>query len=278
VLTSGLRAGRRAGRARLVGLVNRIDALLPASGRPSWLALRQLRQTLALADRLICHNRDDAKTLDQFGVLPVDRPVVIVPGAGVDLERFQVQPLPPLGRGFVVTMVARLDRRAGIREFAQAADTVRERSPNVRFRLVGLDGAGADVLTVEAVQRMSSEVEVLFRVPDVRPLLASTHLYVQSTWGEGMPRSLLEALAVGRPVIATDTPGCRDTIDERINGVLVPPRDAAALAAAIESVLRRPDLLPAMARASRQKAERRFDVTAVNAELMRTLGVLSESG
>lgn len=278
VFQATLGGGRRSPRPRMVGLVNRLDAILPNAGRrPNWLALRQLRQTLALADRLVCHNRDDARTLDQLGVLPVDRPVVLVPGAGVDLAHFTAEPLPPIGRGLVVLMIARLDRRAGIQEYAEAADRVVARSPHVRFVLAGLDGVGADALTVDMVERLSRNIEVVFRAPDVRPLLASAHLYVQATWGEGMPRSLLEALAVGRPVIATATPGCRDTIDERINGVLVPPRDGAALAVAIESVLKRPDLMPAMARASRQKAERRFDVEIVTAELMRAMGLLPET-
>jgi glycosyltransferase involved in cell wall biosynthesis len=84
---------------------------------------------------------------------------------------------------------------------------------------------------------------------------------------------VLEALAMGRPVITTNAPGCRDTVDERVNGCLVSPGDPAALAAAMQTFLKRPDLIPHLARASRAKAERRFDATAVNATLIQILGV-----
>ena len=88
-----------------------------------------------------------------------------------------------------------------------------------------------------------------------------------------MPRSVLEAMAAGRPIITTNGPGCRETVDERINGCLVPPSDPTALAASMETFLKRPDLIPSLARASRAKAERRFDERAVNATLMGVMGL-----
>ena len=277
VFGAAIRACRRQKGIRVVGLVNRLDSILPPLGKkPNWLAIRQLRQTLALTDALVCHNRDDAQILDRLGVLPPDRPVGLVPGAGVDLDHFAAEPLPALGTGFTVVMISRFDRRAGVLEFCAAADRVVAKSPNVRFVLAGLDSAGPDALSFDAVRRLSANVEVAGTLADVRTLIASAHLYVQATWGEGLPRTLLEAVSMGRPVIATDTPGCRDAIDVRINGVLVPPRDADALASTIESVLKRPDLMPAMARASRQKAVHRFDVRLVTAELMRVMGLARE--
>lgn len=279
VFAAAVRACRRQKGMRVVGLINRLDAVLPpTSRRPNWLAIRHLRQVLAQTDALVCHNRDDARLLDQLGVLPADRPVTLVPGAGVDLERYPFEPLPQLAGGFTVVMIARLDRRSGVVEYCAAADRVVARSPNVRFVLAGLESSGADALTREAVRRLSDHVDVVGPLADVRPLIASAHLYVQATRGEGMPRSLLEALATGRPVVATDTPGCRDCVDVRINGVLVPPGDGDALAGAIESVLRRPDLMPAMARASRQKAEHRFDSAIAVAELMRSMGLAAAAG
>jgi glycosyltransferase involved in cell wall biosynthesis len=88
-----------------------------------------------------------------------------------------------------------------------------------------------------------------------------------------MPRPLLQALAAGRPILATDVAGCRETVDERVNGCLVAPRDAAALADAMESFLRRPDLIPAMARASRAKAERFGTLAAVRRTMMSVVGI-----
>jgi glycosyltransferase involved in cell wall biosynthesis len=88
-----------------------------------------------------------------------------------------------------------------------------------------------------------------------------------------MPQPILEALATGRPIVTTNTSGCRETVDERVNGCLVPPGDPAALVAGIESILKRPDLIPHLARASRAKAERRFDERAATAAMMVALGL-----
>ena len=98
-------------------------------------------------------------------------------------------------------------------------------------------------------------------------------MFVYPAHGEGMPGAVLEAMSMGRPIITTDTPGCRDTVDERVNGCLVPPGNPEALAEAMQSFLRRPELIAAMARASRMKAERRFDQRPVVAALMDVLGL-----
>jgi len=166
-------------------------------------------------------------------------------------------------------MIARKDASKGVVEFCKAARLVREKAPDTRFVLAGPDGG----LPASLLARYHDCVQILVDQADVRPLIGAAHVVVVPSWGEGMPRVLLEALAAGRPVITTDTPGCRDAVDERVNGVLVPARDASALAEAMLSFLKRPDLIPAMARASRAKAERRFDVRAVNAKLLEVLGL-----
>lgn len=271
-LQVGVRAARRAGPCRVVGLINRIDAIGNSSERPiRWLARSETRRTIDACDAIVFHNRDDARRIEDLAVTPAQVQRTIVTGAGVDLVRFANAPLPPIGKGLVVAMLAKLDRSSGALEFAEAARRVRERAPSVRFLLAGPPGHGVDAIRPDQLQRYSDAIELHGEIDDVPAFLASAHLFVRPSHGEGMPRATLEALAIGRPVITTDTPGCRDTVDERVNGVLVPPRDATALADAIESVLKRPDLIPAMARASRQKAERRFDMQAVNATLLQIL-------
>jgi glycosyltransferase involved in cell wall biosynthesis len=107
---------------------------------------------------------------------------------------------------------------------------------------------------------------------DVPSLLGSCHVFVYPSHAESMPLPVLEAMAAGRPIIATNVPGCRDTVDERVNGCLVAPRDPHKLAAAMESFLKRPDLIAPIARASRAKAERFCAIEDVTAGL---LGALS---
>jgi glycosyltransferase involved in cell wall biosynthesis len=98
-------------------------------------------------------------------------------------------------------------------------------------------------------------------------------VFVYPSHVEGMPLAVLEALATGRPVITTDTPGCRETVDEKVSGCLVPPGDSEALMRAMRSFLKRPDLIPSLSRAARLKAERRFDSTDVNRTVESVLGL-----
>lgn len=153
-------------------------------------------------------------------------------------------------------MVAELDRRKGVVEYCEAARDLRERAPHCRFLLAGSPGEGSLGMRAEEVAAYAPAVEYLGPVQDMRPLLAVSHVFVYPSRGEGMPHPVLHALAAGRPIVTTDVAGCRDTVDDRVNGCFAQPRDARSLAAAMESFLKRPDLIPPIARASRAKAER----------------------
>lgn len=264
-------AGRRAGARRVVPLLTSL-AGLPQDDAIGW-SLRWLaRSGLRAADAVIAHNGEDARRLIALRLLPEKTPVHVVPGGGVDLARFAPSPLPALDQGLVFAMIARLDTDKGVLEFCEAAKRIAGRGRNVRFILAGPEGTPPSGLTALQVSAASSGmVEVLGEQADVRPVLARAHVYVLPSRCEGMPRTVLEALATGRPVITTDIPGARETVDERVNGVLVPPGNVDALVAAMESFLRRPDLIASMARASRAKAERLFDAGTVNATLHRLL-------
>jgi glycosyltransferase involved in cell wall biosynthesis len=116
-------------------------------------------------------------------------------------------------------------------------------------------------------------VDYVGPVENARARLAECHIFVYPAHAEGMPQPVLEAMAAGRPIITTNVAGCRDTVDERVNGCLVEAGNARALAAAMESFLKRPDLIPPIARASRTKAERFCDIDTVNNGLLMALGI-----
>ena len=267
-------AARKAGVARAVSLVNGLpEHGLSGGAGEDGMAARHYARAFKASDAIIVHNGDDARRLRDRGVVPDGLPITAVAGAGVDLDHHGVQPLPPLGNGLVFLMIARLGRSRGVGEYAAAARAVKARAPGARFLLAGPEGTGADAVTLQAIGAADGSIEVLGPLDDVRPTLGRAHVYVYPSRAEGMPRSVLEALAAGRPVITTSTPGCRETVDERVNGCLVPPGDEERLAEAIQSFLKRPDLIPAMARASRIKAERRFDARDVNRVLLDVLGM-----
>ncbi len=263
--------------ARVEHVIARIDGLpehgfsgtLAADEMPAWRYAQALRATHAA----VFHNRDDAVLLKRLGLLPSALPVTIVPGAGIDLERHEILPLPPVGQGLVFLMIARLDRRKGVIEYCEAAGKVRERAPNTRFILAGPADDGTLGLHSDDIAEHGPSVEYLGPGEDVRALIAQCHIFVYPSYGEGMPHHVLEAMAAGRVVITTNVSGCRDTVDERVNGCLLPARDSEALADAMESFLKRPDLIPTIARASRAKAERFCGEQMVNRSLMSVLGL-----
>ncbi len=269
----GAIAAKKAGVSRRVGLVTTLPTALSANAAIPWGWRRLMKVGLRSMDALVCHNEDQRARLKALGFLPPIVEAAVVAGAGVDLARNAAQPLPPLVANGVTAlnflMIARKDTAKGVVEFCEAARLVRDKAPDTRFILAGPDGDIAG----QVLGGYSDSVQMLGDQADVRPLIGAAHVVVVPSWSEGMPRVLLEALAAGRPVIASDIAGCREAVDERVNGVLVTPREASALAEAMMSFLKRPDLIPAMARASRTKAERRFDVMAVNAKLLEVLGL-----
>lgn len=218
---------------------------------------------------LILHNDDDCRILRDLNLIPHDLAVHIVPGFGVDLNHFACQPLPSLDDGLVFTMIADLQRRKGVEEFCGAARQIVNHGTTARFVLVGPDCSSHDGFTAGDIADLTNSVTLPGAVTDIRPVLKDAHVVVRpSHYGEGLPKPLLEALATGRPLITSNIGGCRNTVDERVNGCLVPPGDAQALVAAMKSFLRRPDLIASMARASRAKAERHFDVRTVNQKMI----------
>jgi glycosyltransferase involved in cell wall biosynthesis len=141
--------------------------------------------------------------------------------------------------------------------------------------LGGLD-TNPGALTQQEVEAWVQQgiLEWLGHVPDVKPYLKQTSVYVlPSYYREGVPRSTQEAMAMARPVITTDAPGCRETVVHGVNGFLVPPRDVDALVAAMERFILQPDLIITMGQASRKLAEERFDVRKINRLILQAMGI-----
>ena len=206
-------------------------------------------------------NADDkALLLDEKAVRPEQ--AAQVPGSGVNTARFSVTPLPDHP---VFLMIARLLTDKGVREYAAAARQVRSRHPGIEFHLVGwLDENPACIRQTELDEWIASgDICFLGRLDDVRPALAACTVYVLPSYREGMPQTVLEALASGRPVITTDAPGCRESIVDGVEGFIVPARNAQALTAAMERFIGHPDRLRTMGNAARRRAETQFDAERI---------------
>jgi glycosyltransferase involved in cell wall biosynthesis len=228
------------------------------------------RTALRRAETVVFQNRDDLALFRDRSILDVGARTQVVDGSGVDLDHFTRAPLPDGPLHFV--LVARMIASKGVREFAEAARQTRKRHPLVQFDLIGGLDSNPDSVTASELNAFQAEQVLTWhgQVSDVRPLMRAAHVVVlPSYYREGVPRSLLEALALGRLIITTDMPGCRETLDRECNGILIPPRDAGALARAMDRLVRasRGELL-AMSEASYRLATERFDVRKVNQDMI----------
>lgn len=224
---------------------------------------------LALHDvcRVFVYNEADRRDILRLGAPPAR--VTPVAGTGINLQRYPEIPLP--GRGPVCLMIARLLREKGVLDFVAAARLVRQRRPELRLQLLGPLDPSPTGLGQADIDRWvaGGDVEYLGETRDVRPFLAACSVFVLPTYyREGVPRTILEAMATGRAIVTTDQSGCRETVESGVNGYLVPPRDPAALAETLLRLVQEPGALARMGTASRRIAEQRFDVRAVNAALL----------
>lgn len=234
---------------------------------------RLYRLALGRADKVFFQNPDDQSLFRDSGIVPPGKPSFVVNGSGVDVAAFQVTPLP--GSPIVFLMIARLLGDKGVREYAAAAAHVRTLHPTARFGLVGWIDENPDAIVQGELDAWitSGALEFYGKLSDVRPAIAASTVYVLPSYREGTPRTVLEAMAMGRPIITTDAPGCRETVIDGDNGFLVPVKSVDALVEAMLKFIEDPTLAPRMGKRSRQIAEDKYDVHKVNAVMLREMGI-----
>jgi glycosyltransferase involved in cell wall biosynthesis len=272
----GTIAAALAGVPRRYALVTGLGYAFTVGGGPMRAVVRAVltrlyRIAFRRTTKVFFQNHDDAALFRELGLLPPTLPVVIVNGSGIDLRTFRPAAFPQEPLQFL--LVARVLSAKGIREYAAAAERVRKTRPDVQFHLVGGIDSNPDAIPVDEVKRWHEVGTIAWHgeVADVRPYLAACHVYVLPSYREGTPRSVLEAMAIGRPIITTDAPGCRETVIEGENGFLVPPRTVGPLAEAMEHFIRNPELVARMGTRSREIATSKFDVDKINAQMLREM-------
>jgi glycosyltransferase involved in cell wall biosynthesis len=230
------------------------------------------RLALRRAERVIFQNEDDLTEFVEGGLVSRAQ-AVCVRGTGVDLTEWTSA--PPVTEPVTFLLAARLLREKGIVEYAEAARRVKAKYPTARFVLLGdLDSNPGGLGRAEVESWVTEGLLEWPGYVEVKPWLAQASVYVlPSYYREGVPRSTQEALAMGRPVITTDAPGCRETVVDGVNGFLVPVRDVEALAERMLWFVAHPEAIGPMGAQSRRLAEERFDVREINRRLMALLGV-----
>ena len=238
------------------------------------LAQRLYRAALAQVQTVFFQNPDDQALFHQRGILAAGADTCVVNGSGVDVGAFTVKPLPPGPPCFL--LIARLLGDKGVREYAQAARSIRSVYPDVRCQLVGWIDTNPDAIAQHELDAWVADgtLEFLGRLSDVRPAIAACSVYVLPSYREGTPRTVLEAMAMGRAVITTDAPGCRETVVEGDNGFMVPVKSANALEQAMLRFVQDRTLAVRMGQRARQMAEDKYDVHKVNAVMLREMGIV----
>lgn len=231
------------------------------------------RISLMRAEKVIFQNLDDMDEFVRRGIVPRSKCYRVF-GSGVNLARYDFKPtlaVSPLFLG-----IGRLLGEKGFREYCQAAKIVKSTYPAARFQWVGSTDPSPNGISLAEVRSWHELgiIEYLGEAKDVRPFLADCSVFVlPSYYREGVPRTILEAMSTGRPILTTDNVGCRDTVIQGLNGYLVPKSDPVALADRMIWFIEHPERWQAMGEASRRIAEGRFDVHKVNAEMLRIMGL-----
>ena len=235
-----------------------------------WILARLLNQPHSLT---IVQNPEDRALLVGSG-LSASR-VRLIRGAGVDVEAFH--PLMPPPEPVCIVLVARMLWDKGVGEFVEAASQLTGAGVNARFVLVGDPDPANPASVPESTLRSwhgQHGVEWWGRREDMPAVLQAAHIACLPSYREGLPKSLLEAAACGLPIVTTDAPGCREVVHDGVNGLLVPVRDAAALAAALGKLIGDAALRRSMGAQSRLRAETEFGLDAV---ITQTLAVYREA-
>ncbi len=272
----GAVAARAAGVPFFAAMITGLGYAFLGGLSPKRLAIRLVamllyRRALAASQLVIFQNEDDRRDFRRMRLLPAAKPTLIVNGSGVDLDHYTPEALPAEPR---FLMIARYLRDKGIREYGAAAARLKSEFPEVRIRLAGWLDQGPDSISqAELDSIVAGGVEDLGLLADVRPAIARSSVYVLPSYREGTPRTVLEAMAMGRAVITTDAPGCRGTVVDGENGLLVPVADADALYRAMRRFVVEPGLAQRMGEASLRLVREKYDVNQVNSAILEAAGL-----
>ena len=273
----GSLAGGIAGVRNVVAMVTGLGFAFTDSGTArsmlSVVVERLYRIALRRCHSVVFQNADDQREFMQRQLVAAGGKSFVVNGSGVDLVRFRATELP---RAPIFLLVARMLRDKGVREFCEAAAEIKRTHPEACFRLVGwFDTDNPRAISPTELESWCANGVAEYRGPvdDVREEMSQCRVYVLPSYREGTPRTVLEAMAMGRPIITSDAPGCRETVRHGWNGFLVPVRNSSALASAMSSFLSAPHLAEEMGANSRSLVESKYEGRRVAESILTGAGL-----
>ncbi|EKE00944.1 MAG: hypothetical protein ACD_21C00250G0017 [uncultured bacterium] len=228
--------------------------------------------SLKFNTKVFFQNPDDLNLFVDEQIVPKEK-VVLVNGSGVDVNHYAPAPLSQTAK---FLMVARLIKDKGIYEYVSACKILKSRYPHAVFCLVGDLDSNPTSLSAKELKTLVDEkiVDYSGGVRDIRPVLSVASVFVLPSYREGTSKAVLEAMAMGRPIITTDAPGCRETIVEGVNGYLVPIKNIVALVETMEKFILQPEIIAKMGKESRRIAEEKYDVNKVNKSILNVINAV----
>ncbi len=236
--------------------------------------ITRLLYQLALRNNkaVVFQNEDDYLLFVKKRIVSKQQPFYIVNGSGVNLNRFKYRTYKKHCGPVSFIIIARLIEEKGTGLYLEAAKTLIKKFPETIFHIVGSPPKNNSSGTlIDNLNRLTQEGIIVYHgaQPNVVDFLSNSDVFVLPTYyREGIPRSILEALSVGMPVITTLTPGCKETVENMENGILIPPKDLEALINAMEFFVKNPESIQKMGQKSREIAEQKFDVNKINQQLI----------
>jgi glycosyltransferase involved in cell wall biosynthesis len=219
---------------------------------------------------VIFQNEDNLNLFVDKGIILRSK-THVVNGSGVDVEKFNVVTFPKGNIHFLC--ISRLLSEKGLREYAAAARIVKYKFPGVEFDLVGPEDSSPDAILLEEINGWVEYINYKGSTNDVRPHIKACHVYVLPSYHEGLPRSTLEAMSMGRPILTTNAVGCKDTVEDNINGFKVPIKSVDDLAKKMIWFIEHRSQVNKMGLESRRMVEDKFDVHKVNKEMLKIMRI-----
>jgi len=237
------------------------------------------QQALSKTTKVFFQNPDDLNLFKSLKLVQPTTPTVVVNGSGVDLSEYNVLPLPRDNNGAIKSsflLIARLLKDKGIIEYVAAAERVKQLYPEAEFHLVGgLDENPAAISELQLDEWIAQgDITYWGQIKDVRPAIEACSVYVLPSYREGTSRSVLEAMSMGRAIITTDAPGCRETVIAGENGYLISVKAVDELVEAMTQFIEQPALYEQMGQMSRRIALEKYDVKKVNDHMLSEMGML----
>lgn len=223
---------------------------------------------------IIFQNKDDKQLFLDRKVLTSANRIEVVSGSGVNLDRFRFKKDYNQNSKISFLLIARLIKEKGIGLYIEAAKALKPKYPNAEFHVIGPAQDSPSAIKVEELNTLNNNGTLIWHGLQkniVEHLTEKDVFVLPSYYREGVPRSILEALSVGLPIITTDSPGCRETVKKDYNGFLVPPKQLEELIETMEFFIKNTDKVNEMGKNSRNYAEERFDVDIINKDLIRII-------